>query len=225
MSLILYSHPLASFCHKVLVALYESGTPFRQEIVNFGDRAASAEFFRFWPLGKIPVLRDEARNQTIPETSVIIEYLDQHYPGSQPLLPGDSDARLETRLWDRFFDSYVHVPMQRIVADKLRSETERDPRTIEESRAMLATAYEMLDARMASRMWAAGDSFSLADCAAAPALFYSGIVARFDAHPHLAGYFDRLVERPSFKRVLTEARPYFQYYPFQDKLPARFLSD
>src|SRR5688572_25894626 len=104
MELALYYHPLASFCHKVLVALYENGTPFRPVFVDLADEASSAEMLSYWPVGKFPVLRDEARQRTVPETSVIIEYLDQHYPGSQPLLPRAPELALEVRLWDRFFD-------------------------------------------------------------------------------------------------------------------------
>jgi glutathione S-transferase len=224
MALTLYFHPLASFCHKVLMALYENGTPFMGEIVNLGDRAASAHFFQMWPVGKIPVLRDEARGQTIPETTVIIEYLDRHYPGPCPLFPGDEEARLEARLWDRFFDSYVHQQMQKIVLDRIRPEGKSDPHGVAEARRMLATAYDTIEQRMASRIWAAGDAFSVADCAAAPALFYAGIVAPFDAYPNVAAYFERLAARASFARIVAEARPYFRFFPYREAIPARFLA-
>jgi glutathione S-transferase len=130
MTLILYHHPLASFCHKVLLALYENDTPFESVVVDLGDRQASAEFFAFWPIGKIPVLRDERFDRTIPETSIIIEYLDHHYPGTRPLLPPDERQRLDTRLWDRFFDCYVQVLMQKIVGDRLRPDDEKDARGV-----------------------------------------------------------------------------------------------
>src|SRR2546430_13967847 len=107
MALTLHLHPLSSFCQKVLIALYESKTPFVSHVVNFGDQTARAEFLALWPTGKIPLLRDDNHGRTIPETSIIIEYLDQHYPGERPLLPKDRDARLEARLWDRLFDLYV----------------------------------------------------------------------------------------------------------------------
>jgi glutathione S-transferase len=189
------------------------------------DDKASAEFLGLWPVGKIPVLRDEGADRTIPETTIIIEYLDRHYPGVHPLLPNDEAASLEARLWDRFFDLYVQVPMQTIVTDRLRADGEHDPRGVADASAGLATAYDMIERQMADRTWAAGEAFSLADCAAAPALFYASIVAPFpQSHANLAAYFERLIARPSFKRVIDEARPYFQFFPFKDSMPVRFLS-
>jgi glutathione S-transferase len=224
MALTLYFHPLASFCHKVLIALYENGTPFTGQIVDLMDTSSKASFLDVWPVGKMPVLRDASRNQTIPETTIIIEYLDEHYAGAQPMLPKNAAERLDTRLWDRFFDSYVQVPMQKIVGDRLRAEGERDPRGVADAKAALETAYGMLDRRMAGRTWVVGETFTLADCAAAPALFYAGIVAPFAAScPNITAYFERLLARPSFKRTLAEARPYFSFFPFKDAMPARLL--
>jgi glutathione S-transferase len=224
MSLTLYFHPLASFCWKVQIALYENNTPFTGEIVNLGDKQSSARFFELWPVGKMPVLRDDARDRTVPETTIIIEYLDRHYPGAQRLFPQDEDLRLDARLWDRFFDLYVQTPMQRIVAQQLRPEAERDPQAVPESTAALKMAYGMLDRQLATRTWTIGDAFSIADCAAFPALFYSGTLVPFDSgHPNVAAYFDRLAQRPSTRRVIDEARPFFQYYPFSEAIPKRFL--
>jgi glutathione S-transferase len=226
MALTLYYHPLSSFCHKVLVALYENATPFTAKIVDLADETSRAGLLALWPIGKFPVLRDEGRDQTVPETTIIIEYLNRHYPGTRALLPTEEGQRLEARLWDRIFDLYVQVPMQKIVADRLRPDGERDPRGVAEATTALGTAYGMIERRMAERTWAAGDDFSVADCAAAPALFYAGIVAPFaDRHPQVAAYFERLVARPSFRRVLAEARPYFRLFPFKDVMPARFLDD
>jgi glutathione S-transferase len=226
MTLILYHHPLASFCHKVLLALYENETRFTSVVVDLADREASAVFFDYWPIGKIPILRDEGAGRTVPETSIIIEYLDRHYPGARPLLPPDEALRLEARLWDRFFDCYVQVPMQKIVGDRLRPEGEKDPRGVSEAHAALQVAYAMLDAHVAGRTWVVGDGFSMADCAAAPALFYAGIVSPFAAdYPSAAAYFDRLAERPSFRRTIAEARPYFHLFPFVNDMPRRFLGD
>jgi len=221
-NLVLHHHPLSSFSHKVLVALYEKAAPFSAVTVNYGDEASRNAFFALWPLGKIPVLRDEARDLTFPESSVIIEYLEEHVAGGQALLPKNPDARLEARLWDRIIDNYIHVPMQKIVADRLRGESEKDPRGVADARALIVATYELLDRRMQTRQWAAGDDFSLADCAACPALFYAGIVAPFDRYSSLAAYFERLLLRPSFARALKEARPYFDLYPFKDDMPARF---
>jgi len=224
MSLTLYYHPLASFCHKVLVALYENQTPFEARQVDLADPESSREMLSFWPVGKIPVLRDERRNRTIPETSIIIEYLAQHYPGPVPLVPADPDRALEARLWDRFFDLYVSVPMQKIVVDRLRPAGREDPHGVEEARQTLKGAYALAEQKLEGRTWAAGDAFGIADCSAAPALFYAGIVLPFAAEfPHTAAYFERLVARPSFARVLVEARPYLANFPFFADVPARFL--
>lgn len=223
MTLTLYYHPLASFCHKVLIALYENATPFRPVIVDLADDASSAEMLSYWPVGKFPVLRDEARGQTVPETSIIIEYLDDHHPGPAPMLPADRELAREARLWDRFFDLYVMTPMSKIVTDRLRPAGRGDAIGVEEARRMLDRAYDLAEQRLAGRTWAIGDQFSLADCAAAPALFYADIAHPFAAdHPHLAAYFERLVARPSFARCLLEARPYFVSFPLRDRMPARF---
>ncbi|WP_420998338.1 glutathione S-transferase family protein [Cupriavidus sp. 30B13] len=225
MALTLHYHPLSSFCHKVLIALYENGTPFTGHIVNLGDPDERAAFLALWPVGKFPVLRDEARALTVPESTVIIEYLDRHYPGSRPLLPAGGDEQREARLWDRLFDLYVHLPMQKIVGDCLRPEAERDARGVADARAALRTAYDLADKHLAGRRWAAGERFSLADCSATPALFYAGIAQPFTGtHPRLAAYFERLAGRPSVQRVLAEARPYFAMFPMADKIPQRFLA-
>ena len=214
MTLTLYYHPLASFCQKVLVALYENDTPFDRRIVDLGDPAERAAFQTLWPMAKIPVLRDDRRDRTVPETSIIIEYLDRHYPGAPPLLPADPELALEARHWDRFHDLYVEVPMQKIVTDKLRPAGGNDPFGVEEAKVVLATAYDVIETAMAGRTWAVGAEFSMADCSAAPALFYAEKVLPFAAtHPNVAGYFARLSQRPSFARVLEEARPYFDLFP------------
>jgi len=220
MPLVLYGHPLASFCHKVLIALYENGTPFEDRLVDLSDEGSRAELFRYWPVGKMPILRDEARDSTIPETSIIIEYLDRHYPGEAHLLPLDADRALQVRLWDRFFDLYIQTPMQKIVADKMHAADAKDPQGESEARATLAMAYDMIERQLANALWITGDSFTMADCAAAPALFYSETLVTFGAErPKLSAYYERLVHRPSFARVLKEALPYFKYYPYKHQLP------
>ncbi|PKA42423.1 glutathione S-transferase [Rhizobium sullae] len=226
MSLVLYGHPLASFCHKVLIALYENGTPFENRIVDLMDEASSADLFRFWPVGKMPVLRDEALDSTIPETSIIIEYLDRHYPGPVRLLPDDIDRALRVRLWDRFFDFYVQAPLQKIVTDTLRPEGRKDPHGVEEARGTLATAYGMIEQQLGGNQWITGDSFTMADCAAAPALFYAETLVPFgDDQPKLRAYYERLLGQPSFARVLKEALPYFKFYPYSRQLPERIRNE
>ncbi|ODT16754.1 MAG: glutathione S-transferase [Kaistia sp. SCN 65-12] len=223
MSLTLYLHPLASFCHKVLIALYENGTPFTPRMVDFADDASTAALLDKWPVGKIPVLHDSARDRVIPETSIIIEYLARHYPGPVALLPQDDEARLEARLWDRFFDLYVHVPMQRIVADRLRPEGSKDPFGLAEAHRALDQAYGMIEARLAAGAIVPGEAFTIADCAATPALFYASIVHPFAPdQSRLAAYFEGLIARPSVRRTLDEARPYFHLYPYLELMPRRF---
>jgi glutathione S-transferase len=214
MSLKLYSHPFSSFCQKVLIALYENGTPFEPRLVDFSNDRSAAEFKEIWPIGKMPVLRDDAANRTIPESSIIIEYLSQHYPGSVELLPAAPEAALQTRLWDRFFDLHVEEPMQKIVGDRLRPADKKDPFGVETARAMLRVAYGIIERHMATKTWATGDSFTMADCAAAPALFYADMVdPPGDQNPIVKAYLARLMRRLSFARVVEEARPYRSSFP------------
>ncbi len=212
MSLKLYFHPLSSFCQKVLIALYENGTPFEPRIVDLFTEIA--EFKKIWPIGKIPVLRDEAKDRTIPETSIIIEYLAQYFPGKTQLVPADPDLARQTRLRDRFYDLYVNVPMQKVVTDKLRPAGKNDSFGVEEAKALLQTSFGMIEQDLATKTWAMGDVFTMADCAAAPALFYANMVAPFRrTHRHVAAYLDRLMERPSYARALKEAQPYLHLVP------------
>ena len=150
MSLQLYFHPLSSFCQKVLIALYENDTPFERHIVDLSDPASREAFRKIWPIGKFPVLRNSARDETIPESSIIIEYLARHYPGPSELMPPDGELARKTRLRDRFFDLYVQGPMQKIVGDRLRPAGSKDPLGVEQARAALETAYQMIDRELAS---------------------------------------------------------------------------
>lgn len=214
MSLRFFFHPLASYCQKVLIALYENGTPFEPRMVDLGNEASRAAFLALWPIGKMPVLRDEARDRTVPESSIIIEYLAQHHPGPTALIPADPDLALQTRLADRFYDLYVHDPMQRIVGDKLRPAGKADPHGVEAARAQLRTSYDMIDRDMAAKSWAMGEAFTLADCAAAPPLFFANKLLPFGgSHGHLAAYFERLSGRPSVARTFREAEPFLKFFP------------
>jgi glutathione S-transferase len=225
MPLILHIHPLSSYCHKVLLALYENGTPFEPRMVNLGDPDERAAYLKLSPFGKIPVLQDESRNATIFETSIILDYLQQYYPGPVTLIPHDPDKAREARLWDRIFDLYIHQPMQRVVADVLRPEDKRDAQNVEEARATLRTALDLVEKRLGDVPHPGGATFNIADCAAAPALFYTQAIEPFaTTHPRLARYFEALLQRPSYARVLAEAKPFFKYFPLLDKLPARFTT-
>jgi glutathione S-transferase len=214
MALTLYFHPLSSFCHKVLIALYENGTPFTPKIVNLMEENSRAEFLKLWPIGKFPVLHDDTRDRTMPETSIIIEYLDTHYPGRTRFIPQDAGRALQTRLTDRLFDLYMQDPMQKIVGDRLRPAGSKDAFGVAQARARIKGFYDMVEKDMAAKTWAMGDEFTLADCAAGPALFYANWVEPFPTtHKTLAAYHKRLTERPSYKRALAEAEPYFEMFP------------
>jgi glutathione S-transferase len=213
MSLTLYFHPLSSFCHKVLIAFYENAVPFETKLLELGAEA-EAEFLALWPIGKMPVLRDEKAGRTIPESTIIIEYLARHYPGPVELVPSDPDLALKVRLADRIFDNYLQLPMQKIVTDRLRPEGEGDPHGVAYAKERLKTAYGVVDKDLEGKIWATGDRFTMADCAAAPALFYAQKVVPFDPqHRNLQPYLDRLMKRDSFARVLKEAQPYFDMFP------------
>ncbi|MGJ4892783.1 glutathione S-transferase family protein [Bradyrhizobium sp. HKCCYLRH3099] len=214
MSLTLYYHPLSSFCWKVLIALYENDIPFTPKLINLGDVDDRAAFLKLWPVGKFPVLRDEQRQRTIPESSIIIEYLDEHFPGATRFIPGEPDLGLRTRLRDRVLDLYLHMPTQAVVFDRLRPSDARDPFGVTEARARLQTSYAMLEAELPSAGWAMGEPFTLADCAALPALFYAQKVEPFGAElKTVPAYLERLKARPSVTRVLAEAEPYFHMFP------------
>jgi glutathione S-transferase len=214
MSLTLHFHPLSSFCWKALIALYENDIPFTPNSVNLVDPAERAALLRLWGIGKFPVLRDDARGETIPETSIIIEYLDRHYRGPTRFIPDDAALALPTRLRDRFYDLYLHLPMQKIMGDRLRPDGATDPHGVAEARAQLRTSYAMIEQQMAQGGWAIGSEFGLADCAALPPLFYGNMVEPFgSAHGNVSAYLERLKARPSVVRVLNEAEPYFHMVP------------
>ena len=215
MALTLHFHPLSSYCQKVLIALYEIGTPFDTHLLaDLTDPVEAAAFRKLWPMGKFPVLVDSKRDRMIPESSIIIEYVGQHYPGATAVIPADPDLALRTRLADRFYDLYVHDPMQRIVGDRLRPADKRDPHGVETYRAALNRAYDLIDADMAGdRPWAVGENFTLADCAAAPPLFFASKLVPFGDHKNLTAYFDRLNGRPSVARTFAEAAPYLKFFP------------
>lgn len=213
MSLELFLHPLSSYCHKVLIALYENDTPFEAKRID--DPAVAREYERLSPLKKFPILRDVKRGHVVPESSIIIEYQQTHFPGRVRLIPDDPDLAWQVRLRDRFFDNYLHTPMQAFAGDHLRPQGNRDAYGVEQARAMFVKALGLVDAEMAHKTWAMGDTFTMADCAAAPAIFYGN---RFygpfrETHPHALAYLDRLMARPSYARALEEAKPFMHLLP------------
>ena len=213
MSLELFVHPLSSYTQKVLIALYENDIRFVAKRLD--EPAVAREWEQLSPLRRFPILRDVERGRVIPESTIIIEYLQTHFPGKVKLIPADPDLAWQVRLRDRFFDNYLHTPMQKLPFDLRRPEADRDAYGVGEAKAMFITALESVDAEMAARTWAMGDEFTMADCAAAPALFYGN---RFfgpfrRTHPNALAYLDRLMARPSYARALEEAKPFMHLLP------------
>ena len=212
MSLQLFFHPFSSYSQKALIALYENATPFTPRVLSPNDPATGAEFAGLWPIGKFPVLTDGP--QTILEATAVIEYLNATRPGPSRLIPANALQATEVRMMDRVFDNYVMTPQQTLVYDALRKPEERDAKGVADARVALDRIYAWLDERMATREWAAADTFSLADCAAAPSLFYADWAHRIpERFAHLHAYRARLLARPSVARAVDEARPFRSYYP------------
>ena len=210
MSLTLYAHPFAAYCWKALIALYENATPFSYRLVE--DAEGWAELESLWPVKKFPLLRDG--NATIVESSIIVEYLMRRYPGTTRLIPLNDDAALAVRFMDRFFDNYVMGPMQTLVSDRMRPQDERDAKGVADARKLLDVAYGWLERQVAKDAWLCGNAFSLAECAAAPALFYADWVHPVgDRFPGVVDYRRRILARPSVARVVEEARPYRKLFP------------
>ena len=213
MSLTLYYHPLSSYCWKALIAFYEAEVAFTPRVINFRDPADFAALKAVWPLARFPVLADEGRGANVPEATIIIEYLAQHYAGAAGLVPSDPDRALRTRLRDRLFDNYVHDPLQRVVAERMRPEDQHDPLGAQQSRDLIRKGYGLV---APDGEWAMGDDFTLADCAAFPALFYADYAVSLAEWPDLVAYLERLKTRPSIQRVLAEKEPFFHWFPLKD---------
>jgi glutathione S-transferase len=212
MTLQLFGHPFSSYTMKALIALYENETPFDFRILDPDHPENGAELARRWPIGKFPMLVDGGT--AVVETSAIIEHLAAFHPGPVEFIPADAKAAVPARMLDRVFDSHVMTPMQAIVSDAMRPEEARNPYGVAQARGALDTIYAWLDQALAGRQWAAGDGFTLADAAAAPALFYADWVQPIgEDRPVLKAYRARLLTRPSFARCIDDARPYRAYFP------------
>jgi glutathione S-transferase len=211
MSLALHAHPFSSYCQKVLIALYENDIPFDLALIDFGDPKSMAAFEALWPVKRMPVLVDG--DKTVMESSIIIEHLELHHGGNGRLIPADPSAALDVRFMDRFFDGYVMTPMQRIVSDSFRAADKHDEQGVAGARSLLDTSYRWLEKHMAGREWASGDGFTMADCAAGPALYADWVHQIPAALPNVRAYRGRLLARPSFDRVVNEARQYRSLFP------------
>ena len=210
MSLQLFGHPFSSYTWKVLIALYANGTEFDYRHLDQDHPENFAELLRHWPFGKFPLLLDDG--EPLIETTPIIDYLDVHYAGPNRWIPrGEMEQRV--RFLDRFFDLYVMTPVQKVVGDRLRPEGNRDSYGVEKARADLHTAYDWVEGQLGDP-WAVGEEFTLADCAAAPSLFYADWIDPIgDKRPQLSEYRARLLAHPAVARCVEEARPYRHYFP------------
>lgn len=215
MILKLHYHPLSSYCHKVLISLYENGTPFEPVFVDLDDPKSRDAFLKLWPIGKFPVIEDMARDGwMVPESSIIIEYLDHYYPGKTRFIPANADLARQVRMRDRFFDLHIHTHMQKVMGDVLRPDGKKDPLGVDQAIAAMRTALAMVESEIGKNTWIMGEDFTLADCSAAPALYYSNrIVPLAKEFPNTNSYLNRLMQRPSYARVLKEAEPYFHLLP------------
>lgn len=212
MSLALYGHPFSSYTQKVLIALYENGLPFEFRCIGPDTPQHAADWLRRWPLAKFPLLLDAERE--VVETSIIIEYLQLAHPGPMRLVPDEPLAALDVRFFDRFFDLHVMSPVQHAVNGALTGDPVKRQEARDFAGNKLELAYAWLNAALAGRIWATSAGFTLADCAAAPALFYADWTHRISEHyAVLRDYRARLLARPSFARAVEEARQYRSLFP------------
>lgn len=210
--LALYGHPFSSYTQKVLIALYENATPFAFKTIAPEFPANAQDWLQRWPMAQFPVLVDEG--ETVAESSIIIEHLQLRHPGPVRLLPEAPEDALPVRFLDRVFDLHVMSAMQNAVGQALTGDPARLAEGLAVARKKLDPAYAWLDVTLQGRLWAAGEHFTLADCAAAPALFYADWVHPIpDDLATLRAYRARLLARPSFARAVDEARPYRPLFP------------
>jgi glutathione S-transferase len=214
----LYYHPLSSYSQKVVMAFHEKGAAFEPVIISLMDPAQKAEYRKIHPFGKLPLLVDTGKGgHPVPESSIIIEYIDRHCPGGTKLIPDDPDLARQCRFKDRMADNYINDSMSKIFFDGMRPEGERDPSGVAEAKETLHTVFQIMDRDMADKTWSMGDAFSMADCAVAPPLAYCRMFAPFDDFKNLSAYFGRLLERPSFAKVQKEAEPYLAAFASRKK--------
>ncbi|MEO7110231.1 MAG: glutathione S-transferase family protein [Polyangiaceae bacterium] len=216
MALTLYFHPLSSFCMKALIALYENDTPFEPRVIHLEKPESRAELAALWPLAKFPVITDTKNGETVvvAESSTIIEYLDEHYPGKSKLVPTTAARARRARHVERIHDLYINMPVGKFAVDTYRPEGKKDPLGVAEAMTSIETAYGVIEKELANNTWAIGDDFTMADCAAAPALFFANhLIPLKNKHQNIAAYLGRLMERPSVARVMREAAPFLKMFP------------
>ena len=210
MSLQFFGHPFSSYTQKVLIALWADATPFDYRMIEDPENMATLK--QHSPFGQFPLIIEDD-GTALFETTCIIDHLQAHHPGPNKWIP-DGEPGRRARFLDRFFDLHVMNNVQVPVGDKLRPEGTQDPFGVERARARLHTAYDWLEANLGDGPWAAGTQFTLADCAAAPALFYADWVEEIGpSRPKLKAYRARLLAHPTVARAVEEGRPYRHYFP------------
>lgn len=212
MALTLYFHPMSTYCMKALIALYENDTPFEPRIIHLEKPEERAELAALWPFVKFPVLKDG--NTVVAESSIVLEYLDEQYPGKTKLIPANAARAREARFVERIYDLYVNTCVGKFTNDKFRPADKKDPLGVADAMRQIEIAYDLVEKDMATRTWAMGDDFTIADCAALPALFYANMLIPLEnKRKNTAAYLTRLLERPSITRVIEEAGPYLKFFP------------
>ncbi len=203
----LYYHPISTYAQKALIAFYEKSVAFTPELVNLMDEAARGAYRKIYPLGKVPLLvLDDG--QWVPESSIIVEYLDTHFSDGPKLIPDEPELSRQVRFKDRMYDLYLNESVAALIFESWKPESERNQELIERSQFRIGVMYDFMEINLDEHTWTNGEIFTLGDCAAAPPLFYAGEMAPFDERPNIVAYWQRLQERPSIRRVLDEAAPY-----------------
>ena len=205
----LYYFPLSTYSQKALIALFEKHAEFESEEVKLFDEAERERYRKIYPLGRIPLLVLDDGHM-IPESSIIIEYLDAHFEDGPRLIPSGAEAARQTRFHDRMMDLYVNDSIATLLFQSWKPEAARDQELIDRSRFRAGVMYDFMEQRLDGRTWLMGEDFTMADCAAGPALLYAGDLFPFADRPRIAAYWERLRTRPSYARVLEEAEPHLR---------------
>jgi glutathione S-transferase len=202
----LYYNPVSTFSQKVIMGFHEKGQTFDGQVVDLFSPEGAAAYRKVYPLGKVPVLV-LSDGWMIPESAIILEYLDTHVEGGTRLLPKDPDQARQARFHERVSDLYLHEPLATVLFDGMKPEAEREPKRVAKAKERLDVMYAMMDKHYAKNTWALGEAFSVADCSAAPPLGYLRGMYSFDRYPNLVAYAGRLAERPSYRKAFEEAAP------------------
>jgi glutathione S-transferase len=204
----LYYSPVSTYSQKALIALYEKGIDFEREIVDLGSPQGRAAFEAVYPIGKVPFLK-ASDDWSVPESTIIIEFLDDRFPDTSRLIPAEREAARQVRFMDRMGDLYVNDPVVELLFQKIGFRP-ADEKRASRARKHIDASYGWLDQRLAAQEWVSPTGFSMADCALIPPLFYAQLAAPFDDRPGLRRYWERACKRPSYARVMAEFVPVWE---------------